>query len=256
MWTQLLKIGVIALGLLPQVAAAQVGTAAHASGAVMLSDQGLLLDGVRAFRSEHYAEALGIFQKVEAERQPRDIGFYLGMALHKLGRHAEALPAFRSAHRAGLREPVADYYQALSCYRMGMLARARRDLSALVAHPSAPGSGPALGPRLQLGAGRFLQAIEQAAAARDPKEVGAGGLHSFEAALLRAEGLLSAGGKEELALEWLDESVELLAALPERDAQLPALRKLMLHMREALSGKPAEADVLALWARVGAGSAL
>ena len=206
----------------------------------------LLLDGVRAFRGERYEEALAIFRRIEAAQAPADIGFYLGMTLHKLGRHAEALVVFRAAHRAGLREPVADYYQAVSCHRLGLFMRAQQGFSALLAGAKRPAEAntPPLGPRLQQGARSFLEAIEQPLA--DPAQR----LQRYEAALSQAATLPA--GSEEEALEWVDEAVQLFAQLPGRAEHLPVLRQALLRLRNALRGKPAHADVMALWAQSGA----
>ena len=247
-------LGVMVLGLFVHLADGQPLPSPSTGAAA--TDQEALLSGVRAFRAERYAEALDIFRRVETQQQPKDIGFYLGMVLHKLGRHVEALTAFRAAQRSGLREPVADYYHAVSCYRLGMLQRARQGFAILVAPAGPTEQQPVLGPRLQLGAQRFLQAIEQAAAEPDagssrPSAV----LRRYESALQKAEGLLAPGGSAELALEWFDEAVELLRQVPERTGPLLALRKILLPMREAVRGTPAEGEVLALWARVSMGNA-
>jgi tetratricopeptide (TPR) repeat protein len=227
----------------------------------MAAAQALLLHGVRAFRAERYDEALRIFRQVEAEDPPRDIGFYLGMALHKLGRHLDALVAFRAAHRAGLYEPVADYYQAVSCYRLGMLERARQGFSGLIAPrasdalPSGLSDAPTpiLGPRLSQGAQRFLQAIDQsisqASAEAEPTSQRQALLgRRYEAAIGAARSL-----PDEAALEWLDEAARLLPQLAERGDKLPNLRQQLVRLRDALHGKPAEADVLSLLTLLGAG---
>jgi len=250
-----LRSGIIALGLWARIAGAQPTPPQPLQDTAPA--QAMLLDGVRAFRAEQYAAALSIFRKVESEQHPKDIGFYLGMALHHLGRHAEALAAFRAAHRSGLSEPVADYYQSVSCYRLGMLERARQGFLALVGPPRPPEQGPRLGPRLQLGAQRFLQAIEQAFSDKDAGGARPSGvLRRYEAALQNAETLFGTEGGLDVPLEWLDEAVQLLMQIPERTAQLPALRQNLLRMREGVRGKPAEADVLALWARAFGAEAL
>jgi tetratricopeptide (TPR) repeat protein len=214
--------------------------------------QRLLLDGVRAFRGERYEEALNIFQRVEAADPSSDIGFYLGMTQHKLGRHLEALSALRAARRRGLREPVADYYQAVSCYRLGMFERARQSFAALSASFRGNADAPVLGPRLQQGAQRFIQALEAARATPEPEGKRQGLLLRYEAARTQADQQLS-GGSAAAALEWLDEAVGILAQVPDRAEKLPALRKSLLRLREALRGQPAEPEIAAQWSRVSGG---
>lgn len=189
--------------------------------------QALLLDGVRAFRAERYDDALHIFHQVESQHLLADIGFYQGMALHKLGRHAEALSAFRAAHRQGLSEPIADYYQAVSCYRLGMMARALREFSALQPQERARVAAPPLGPKLMLGVQQFLRAIEQAGfSAADAQgaapraQPAAAALFSTRLPMAFAGAEAALGRSPQEALEWLDEAAELLvltrAGAPDR----------------------------------------
>lgn len=189
--------------------------------------QALLLDGVRAFRAERYDDALHIFHQVESQHLLADIGFYQGMALHKLGRHAEALSAFRAAHRQGLSEPIADYYQAVSCYRLGMMARALREFSALQPQERARVAAPPLGPKLMLGVQQFLRAIEQAGfSAADAQgaapraQPAAAALFSTRVPMAFAGAEAALGRSPQEALEWLDEAAELLvltrAGAPDR----------------------------------------
>lgn len=182
--------------------------------------QAALLAGVRAFRGERYEEALATFRRLQAGGQVPDIGLYLGMTLHKLGQHAEALGAFRLARQAGVQEPVADYYQAVSCYRLGLLLRAQKILTRLE-------QGAVLGPRLQAGAGRFLQAIntslpQPALPLR------------YEAAIARAEGLLPGAPAE--AVEWIEEAAELGRRLPPRLAQRARLAQALSRALAAAPG--------------------
>lgn len=254
---------ILVVGLLASSAGrsgAQPVDAGAGAGVDSAATQALLLDGVRAFRAERYEEALRIFKRVEADKSPADIGFYLGMVLHKLGRHAEALTVFRAAHRAGLREPVADYYQAVSAYRLGLFWRARQGFQALLAcseqpatcatSPSSSAPAPMLGPRLQQGARSFLQAVEQALTETLDGSSRPLLLRRYEIALGRATALPA--GSEDEALEWLDEAVQLFGQLPERATLLPALRQSLQQLGEALRGKPAAADVKMLWAQSGA----
>lgn len=167
-----------------------------------------LLAGVRAFRGGRYPEALITFRRLSAQGAVPEIGFYLGTTLHKLGLHAEALSAFRSAHAAGLREPVGDYYAAVSCFRLGMLERARAGFSALL---SSQGEEEA-GPRLREGANRFLQAINDA-----PQPPAA----RYEAALLQA------AQDDPEGREWLEEALRLSRRVPPELRQVARLQRLV-----------------------------
>lgn len=202
--------------------------------------QALLLEGVRAFRAERYEEALALFGSVRARYAVTDIGFYEGMALHKLGRHAAALIAFRDAGRAGLREPIAAYYQAVSCYRLGMLARAQQGFQALLAASREPGGNVPIGPRLLQGAQQFLARSEQdglalpGATPPDAPNL----LKRADAALASAEASLPASPAE--AAEWLAEAAELYARHPARGANLGRFQAVLARARQ-LTAQPASA---------------
>ena len=183
------------------------------SAGTEVSVQQLLLQGVRAFRLEHHEEALALFQKVEQTGTRPDIGVYLGMALHKLGRHGEALAAYRAARRAGVLEPVAEYYDAVSCFRLGLLVRARRAFSQLLKNPT---NGPTLGPRLREGAERFSQATEQLLLPyTDPIQRAVLSKRLFDAALTKVDQTLPQN--EGLALEWLEEAAQQIPYLKPQD---------------------------------------
>lgn len=212
-----------------------------------------LLEGVRLFRAEQYEDALRVFQKVDAEEQPADIGFYLGMVLHKLGRHAPALAAFRSARRSGLREPVADYYSAVSCYRLGMATRARRGFTSLVSgESSAPGSAPPLGPRLQQGARNFLHALQLAATDAVPDAGAAPTRLRIERSRQAAESAL-ASDDADTTLEWLEEAILNLEEISDprvRAEQSEELRAVLGRLRTKLGSRVRSTDVNALEQRL------
>lgn len=232
------------------------GVRAMRSDTADAATQALLLDGVRAFRAERYEDALHIFHRVNRQHLLQDIGFYEGMALHKLGRHAEALVAFRAAHGQALREPIADYYQAVSCYRLGMLARARREFSTLLAPDSTDPAAVLLGPRLTLGVQQFLRAIDSVAPGPERLQVA---LTSAETALPRSVGE---------ALEWLDEAAELMPSVSKIPTYRQRFRELVLRARAAAeqssavateaigqtAAAPTVKELNLLWCRV-AGSA-
>lgn len=207
-----------------------------------------LLEGVRLFRSAQYDEALRVFQKIDAEQQAADIGFYLGMVLHKLGRHLPALIAFRGAGRSGLREPIADYYLSVSCFRLGMTARARSGFAVLVA-ATASGGTPALtlGPRLQQGARSFLAALPPAAG--DASTASAAPLPAhYEQALHSSERLLGSDDVDG-ALEWFEEALRSLPEPSGHSARPPhptALRELWTRLRSKLGTRLRSGDVQAM----------
>ncbi len=184
--------------------------------------QAALLEGVRAFRSEQFEQALSIFRNVEQGSGRRDIGLYLGMALHKLGRHGEALAAFRAARGAGVTEPIADYYDAVSCFRLGLFERARLGFAKLLTPADQSGS-PALGPRLREGAQKFSAAIDKAAPkVADPSRPDALPARRFEVVLKQAQDLVAKGSPQ--APDWLEEAALLLPLLPGIDQALAASR--------------------------------
>lgn len=254
----------LAAAQLPQPAAASSASPVR-SDAADAETQGLLLDGVRAFRAERYEDALQIFHRVRHQHLLQDIGFYEGMALHKLGRHAEALVAFRAAHRQGLREPIADYYQAVSCYRLGMMGRALRGFSALL--PSTSPDATILGPRLQLGVQKFVRAIEQAGF-RVSNTKGEGIVvegpspgqltERLQAALANADATATRSAEE--SVEWLEEAAELLPGVGNIPTYRPRFRELLLRVRSAagpsgsaaLAGSSAQTavELNLLWCRI------
>ncbi len=212
-----------------------------------------LLEGVRLFRAEQYEAALRIFQTVGGDDPPADIGVYLGMVLHKLGRHLHALSAFRSAQRSGLREPVADYYAAVSCYRLGMSTRARQAFSALLAVPAgASATQLTLGPRLQQGARNFLAVLRQPSADSAPD----GGTLIYRQRLELARqniDRLFLSDDIEGALEWLDEATQLLDEVSdsqERTERADDLRHALQRLRSKASSRMRSADLPALEQRL------
>lgn len=206
--------------------------------------QTLLLEGVRSFRAEQYDAALAMFHRVEQTSSRSDIGLYLGMVLHKLGRHGEALAAFRQARRAGVQEPIADYYDAVSCFRMGLYQRARSGFAQLLSATDA-GPAPQLGPRLREGAQKFAVAIEKLAPQNpEPTHPEAQPTRRFDAALRQAQGFL---GKNNIdCQEWLEEAAALLPLLPdsERDWALTrlqdAIRQFITHLQSRPLPHPGE----------------
>lgn len=212
-----------------------------------------LLEGVRLFRAEQYEAALRIFQTVGGDDPPADIGVYLGMVLHKLGRHLHALGAFRSAQRSGLREPVADYYAAVSCYRLGMSTRARHAFSALLAvQAGASATQPTLGPRLQQGARNFLSVLRQPST--DPAPDGGTLIYRQRLDLARQNiDRLFLTDDIEGALEWLDEATQLLDEVSdsqERTERADDLRPALLRLRSKASSRMRSADLPALEQRL------
>ena len=198
----------------------------------------------------------------------QDIGLYEGMTLHKLGRHQQALVAFRRAQRFGFRDTVATYYQSVSCYRLGMLARARLLFGSLRAGQSGI-QAEVLGPRLVTGALQFSNAIDQTG--QTPEQLSTRleiSLQRIDASLQQSmtqEGESSAESRADLATEWLEEATELLLMLPESQKALwlPRLKTSFVAVRAAaipttttsndtatVSDKNSSAEVERLWCRV------
>jgi tetratricopeptide (TPR) repeat protein len=130
---------------------ALVMAAAHA-----FADEGMnehLLAGVRAFRSERYEAALVEFQKVQQSEATADLALYLGPTFYKLGRFDDARRVLSALHRAGAADSVADYYLALSYYRLGFLRLARAFFLRMDTRDA--------GPKVAEGATRFIAEIDR-----------------------------------------------------------------------------------------------
>ncbi len=196
--------------------------------------QTALLEGVRAFRSEQFEQALSIFRKVEQGGTRKDIGLYLGMALHKLGRHTEALVAFRSARGAGVQESIADYYDAVSCFRLGLLERSRTGFAQILAASEPNGSQP-LGPRLREGIQKFSAAIEKTAPRiADQSRPDTQPARRFEVVLKQAQDLVHRSSP--YTYEWLEEATLLLPMLPPAE-QATAASRLQETIRLLIAGQ-------------------
>lgn len=111
-----------------------------------------LLEGVRAFRSDRYEEALSRFREVERDGGASDLALYLGPTLFKLGRYREAEVILARQHRAGPRDAVAEYYLGLTYHRLGLLRLARAVFATIDVRDA--------GPKLAEGAARFIAAID------------------------------------------------------------------------------------------------
>lgn len=212
-----------------------------------------LLEGVRLFRAEQYEAALRVFQNVGGNDPPPDIGVYLGMVLHKLGRHVAALTAFRTAQRSGLREPIADYYAAVSCYRLGMSTRARHGFSRLLAVPTdAAGTQPPLGPRLQQGARNFLSVLRPSSAEPSPEGAAQIIRQRFDLTRQNIDRQLHSDDIEG-ALEWLDEGTQMLEEISnpqERMERSEELRQALQRLRSKAPSQMRSADLPALEQRL------
>ena len=109
-----------------------------------------------------------------------------------------------------------------------------------------------LGPRLQQGAQRFLQTLDQAlleagSSAAPQKELLS---RRYETARLGAE-RLHAVGNEEAALEWLDEAALLLPEVSERADKLLTLRQQLMRLRAG--GRLAPSELQAIEVLLGPG---
>ena len=208
--------------------------------------QALLLDGVRAFRAEQFESALQIFHRVERFGPRADLGMYRGMALHKLGRHAEALAEFRVARRAGISESVADYYDAVSCYRLGLHERARDGFAALLDPQTHKGSPP-LGPRLREGAARFVAALDRIAP-RNPDPLRPETALSRRIDLVQKQVSEATQRRSVEAQEWLEEAALLLQLLPieARSSYLPAFQESLVALQQSYKAQAAAERVAEL----------
>ncbi len=200
-----------------------------------------LLDGVRAFRAEQFESALLYFRRVEQQSARPDIGMYLGMVLHKLGRHAEALAAFRSARRALVQESVADYYDAVSCYRLGLYERSRVGFAALL---SCPVMAPESAARATCGCAKepsasSLRLSGSHPGVPDPSHPEQATIRRLELAIKQASDahLIKSADDQ----EWIEEAGLLLLALPaaERPPYLLRVQAVVTQIQQSLVGPAA-----------------
>ena len=112
-----------------------------------------LLAGVRAFKAQHYEEALVELRVVQlAADAPADLAFYLGPTLVKLGRDREAIDVFVTSSVAA--DPLADFFLGEAYYHTKLYRKARGTFAALRAR--------GLGPALDEAAARYIAAIDAA----------------------------------------------------------------------------------------------
>lgn len=181
----------IALGISGELRADGAATARH------------LLQGVRAFKAEHYDEALVELRMVaRAPDAPANLAFYLGPTLYKLQRYDEALQVFAAS--SAPRDALTDFYVGQTYYQLRLFRKARAVFSELRA------SG--LGPALREAAGRYLAIVDAVYQAPPP-------VASIDYYL--AEGAARAGDPV-VAAEYFDEArqVEALAREPHRHLEI------------------------------------
>ena len=79
-----------------------------------------VLAGARAFRAGQWAEALVEFRVALKLGAPASVHWYEGAALARAGRFEEALGSFELALEVAPtgRDPLLDYYRALSCFEL------------------------------------------------------------------------------------------------------------------------------------------
>jgi hypothetical protein len=117
------------------------------------STQRHLLAGVRAFKAQHYDEALVELRVVQlAADAPADLAFYLGPTLVKLGRDREAIAVFVTSRVAA--DPLADFFLGEAYYHARLYRKARGVFAGLRAR--------GLGPALDDAAARYIAAIDAA----------------------------------------------------------------------------------------------
>ncbi len=165
-----------------------------------------LLLGVRAFKAEHYVEALVELRLVaRAPDAPADLAFYLGPTLYKLQRYDEALAVFVGSR--GVPDALTAFYLGQTYYQLRLFRKARAVFAELRARD--------LGPTLHDAAGRYVAAVDA-------------GYQTAPAATsidyYLAEGLERAASDPVVAAEYLDEArqVESLAAQPHRHLEIIA----------------------------------
>lgn len=112
-----------------------------------------LLAGVRAFKDARYEDALVELRVVAAAPDaPRDLAFYLGPTLYKLGRYREALGVFLTS--SAERDALTDFYLGETYYRLMLFRKARGVFAGLRSH--------GLGPALDEAARRYIDAVDLA----------------------------------------------------------------------------------------------
>ena len=79
-----------------------------------------VLAGARAFRAGQWAAALVEFRVALKRGAPASVRWYEGAALVRSGRFEEAVGSFELAleQAPGARDPLLDYYRALSCFEL------------------------------------------------------------------------------------------------------------------------------------------
>ncbi|MDP3154221.1 MAG: hypothetical protein Q8N23_16210 [Archangium sp.] len=79
-----------------------------------------VLAGARAFRAGQWAEALVEFRVALKLGAPASVRWYEGAALARAGRFEEAVGSFELAWESAPagRDPLLDYYRALSCFEL------------------------------------------------------------------------------------------------------------------------------------------
>ena len=162
-----------------------------------------LLAGVRAFKAGQYEDAYVELQVVaRAKDAPADLAFYLGPTLYKLARYHEALEVFVTSHAPA--DVLTDFYLGETYYQLKLYRKARALFVGLRAR--------GLGPVLDDGAARYVEAIDVAFKAAPPAP-------AIDFYLQRG---LELGDRDPAAGEYLDEArqVEALASERHRRAEI------------------------------------
>ncbi|MBV8756001.1 MAG: hypothetical protein JO257_01920 [Deltaproteobacteria bacterium] len=116
-----------------------------------------LLAGVKAFKAQHYEEALVELRIVaRAADAPDDLAFYLGPTLYKLGRYQDALGVFLGSKAS--RDTLTEFYLAQTYYRLALYRSARAVFVDLRTR--------GLGPALDAAAGEYVAEIDRGYARR------------------------------------------------------------------------------------------
>lgn len=171
---------------------------ASAASAAPSAADAHVLSGARAFRDGDWASALVEFRVALKLGAPPGVHWYEGAALARSGRFEEAVGAFELAQERAPaeRDPLLDYYRALSCFEAKLWGCVAEVTEALQR------TG---GPRIQQQVTAMAAEAKQLLSSEPPKS-------AIDACFARAR----AAGAPSLARAWLREAARLSARRTDR----------------------------------------